>query len=467
MRKIIFGLLILCLSSISSFAQLTFRVISIPANTPPGSDIFIAGNFNNWQPGSPEGLLQQDSIGNYFIELNPASGTLQFKFTRGAWSSVEATAQGGFRPNRTLTYNGQDTIVDIQIAGWEDIGGSQGSTASPNVSILDAQFFMPQLNRSRRIWLYLPPDYHSTEKRYPVLYMQDGQNLFDIRTSFAGEWKVDEHLDSLFLLGDPGCIVVGIDNGGANRINEYSPWVHPQHGGGQGDEYMEFIIETLKPHIDENYRTLTDAPNTGIMGSSMGGLISFYGGITRQDVFGKIGAFSNSFWFSSASFSLPGEWEYQDGTKIYMIAGGMEGSGQGQVRDMERMQDSLFQNDYPDSQVIALVDPNGTHSESYWARSFTAAYQWLFSNTTSTQEISLATEGIIPIYRVADKSVSWTNEKNILLKYQLSDSQGKVILQGNSREVDGQVYLNELAGGVYFFTLFSGSFRETIKVLVY
>ena len=467
MRKIIFGLLILCLSSISSFAQLTFRVISIPANTPPDSDIFVAGNFNNWQPGSAEGMLQPDSSGNYFIELDPAPGALQFKFTRGEWSSVEATAQGGFRPNRTLTYDGQDTIVDIQIAGWEDLGGSQGSTASPNVSILDAQFFMPQLNRSRRIWLYLPPDYDTTEKRYPVLYMQDGQNLFDVRTSFAGEWKVDEHLDSLFLLGDPGCIVVGIDNGGANRINEYSPWVHPQHGGGQGDDYMDFIIETLKPHIDENYRTLTDAANTGIIGSSMGGLISFYGGITRQDVFGKIGAFSNSFWFSSASFSLPAEWEYQDGTKIYMIAGAMEGSGQGQVRDMERMHDSLNQNNYPESQVIALADPTGTHSESYWARSFTAAYQWLFSSTTSTQFISLADEGIIPTYRLADRSVNWTNEKNIPLNYQLSDTQGKVILQGSSREGAGQVLLNEIVGGVYFFTVYTSNSRETIKVLVY
>ncbi len=467
MRKIIFGLIILILGSITTFAQLTFRVISIPANTPPDADIFVAGSFNNWQPGSAEGLLQQDSSGIYFIEFNPTPGVLEFKFTRGAWSSVEANAQGGFRPNRTFVYNGQDTILDIQIAGWEDLGGSQGSTASPNVSILDAQFFMPQLNRSRRIWLYLPPDYNSAGKRYPVLYMQDGQNLFDVRTSFAGEWKVDEHLDSLFLLGDPGCIVVGIDNGGANRINEYSPWIHPQHGGGQGDDYIEFIIETLKPYVDEHYRTLTDPANTGIMGSSMGGLISFYGGITRQDVFGKIGAFSNSFWFSSASFSLPGEWEFQDDTKIYMIAGGMEGSGQGQVRDMQRMQDSLIQNDYPETEVIALVDPNGTHSESYWARSFTAAYQWLFSSTTSTQDFSLADEGIIPVYNNGNKSVNWTNEKNIPVKYQLSDSQGKVILRGSSGEGEGQVYLNEIVGGVYFFTIYSASGRMSIKIMVY
>src|SRR5690606_36165183 len=145
----------------------------------------------------------------------------------------------------------------------------------------------------------LPPDYETSAKYYPVLYMHDGQNLFDVRTSFSGEWKVDEHLDSLFLLGDPGCIVVGIDNGGTNRINEYSPWVNPQYGGGQGDQYIEFLIETLKPYIDQNYRTLPDAEHTGIMGSSMGGLISYYGGLTNQNVFGRIGAFSSSFWFSN------------------------------------------------------------------------------------------------------------------------------------------------------------------------
>ena len=88
------------------------------------------------------------------------------------------------------------------------------------------------------------------------------------------------------------CIVVGIDNGGADRLNEYSPWVNAQYGGGQGDEYIEFLVSTLKPYIDANYRTLPGRNTTGIMGSSMGGLISMYGFSERQDIFAKAGMFS-------------------------------------------------------------------------------------------------------------------------------------------------------------------------------
>lgn len=114
--------------------------------------------------------------------------------------------------------------------------------ANSGVHIIDS-FYMPQLGRYRNIWVYLPPDYGSSQKQYPVLYMHDGQNLFEDSTSFVGEWHLDETLDSLHQTGDYGCIVIGIENDGNHRMDEYMPNVHPKYGGGEGDLYIRFISE--------------------------------------------------------------------------------------------------------------------------------------------------------------------------------------------------------------------------------
>ena len=112
-----------------------------------------------------------------------------------------------------------------------------------------------------------------SEKNYPVIYMHDGQNLFDRETSYVGEWKVDESLDSL---NEPEAIIVGIEHGGDKRIDELTPFPHAKYGGGKADAYLHFIVDQLKPYVDNNYRTLPDYKNTGVFGSSLGGLFSFY-----------------------------------------------------------------------------------------------------------------------------------------------------------------------------------------------
>jgi len=130
------------------------------------------------------------------------------------------------------------------------------STATSNVSLLKKEFVIPNLNAiSHRVWIYLPPNYDNTSKKYPVIYMQDAQNLFDNATSYAGEWEVDEALNKLYEATGKGFIVVGIENGGEERINEYTPWKNEKYGGGKGAIYVDFIANTLKPYIDANYRT--------------------------------------------------------------------------------------------------------------------------------------------------------------------------------------------------------------------
>ncbi len=178
-----------------AFASAQYKVIirinSLPSQ-PATENIYLAGNFNNWNPRDEKLKLQKDADGKWIIVIQsiPAS-EYEFKFTRGAWETVETTADGRQIANRSLKLM-SDTTLNLDIDGW-----SEGKprdiphTANGRVSILDSAFYIPQLDRHRRIWLYLPKGYSSGKQCYPVLYMHDGQNLFDEATSFAGEWGIE------------------------------------------------------------------------------------------------------------------------------------------------------------------------------------------------------------------------------------------------------------------------------------
>ncbi len=384
LRLLRFALAAALIGPLPARAQLTLTLTSVPANTPAGAAITVAGTFNNWNPAAAGYQLTAQPGGTYTLTL-PASvrGAVDYKFTRGSWPTVETTAAGAAVPNRTTTISATGpTTVSARIAGWEDLlAPAPTSTASPSVSVLNTAFAMPQLGRTRRIWLYLPPDYATTTKTYPVLYMHDGQNLFDNATAFAGEWGVDETLDRLQAQGDWGCIVVGIDNGGANRLAEYSPYANPQYGGGQGDLYVDFLTTTLKPYIDANYRTRPDRISTGIMGSSMGGLISLYAALKRPDVFGRAGVFSPSLWFNRRIYSFTRAAQpVRPNPRFYLLSGGRESSTQ--VRDQRQLVDTLAAAGFQiGTEIDSLVKADGQHAEWFWKREFPAAYQWLFAGT--------------------------------------------------------------------------------------
>ena len=268
-------------------AQQTVRmqITQLPSYHPTGSDIYVAGSFNGWNPHDEKYKFSKDDQGHYYLDLSLSAGNYEYKITRGGWDKAECKERGASSQNRTLTIPG-DNKISLTVEEWADRYPAKPkvSTASKNVQILDTAFLIPQLNRTRRIWIYLPPDYnYNTDKRYSVLYMQDGQNLFDDATSYAGEWGVDEFMDSL-KYGQ--CIVVGIDNGGDKRMTEYNPYDNKKFGKGEGKKYIDFLVKTLKPFIDKNYRTLPGIQNTGIAGSSMGGLISLYAILQYPKVFG-------------------------------------------------------------------------------------------------------------------------------------------------------------------------------------
>lgn len=368
-----------------SQAQVTLKITSIPANTPAGAQIYIAGNFNGWNPASTP--MVSDGSGNYTYTIAEGSGTVEYKFTRGSWATVEGNAEGKYLPNRKFTFSGSPQTINITILSWEDTGTSNQGTATANVQIMNNNFYMPQLNRSRRIWIYLPPDYHISAKSYPVIYMHDGQNLFDSKTSFAGEWEIDETLNKLFEQGDYGVIVVGIDNGGTERINEYTPWNNPQYGGGDGDKYMQFVAETLKPYIDANYRTKPEAEQTALIGSSLGALISTYGGVKYANVFSKIGSFSPAYWIVATQLNtnIANYLSNLGGMRIYFVAGTTESTTI--VNEINQVKSNLQAKGLTVENTLVKLDTYGQHNENYWKGEFAAAYRWLFQNTTKNNII--------------------------------------------------------------------------------
>ena len=374
MKKIIY--LLLLFASIS-FAQVTLKITQVPTSTPQSASIYFASSLNSWNALGT--ILQDLGNGQYQIVIPESTGTAEYKFTRGSWSTVEGNATGSYLPNRSFTFTGSPQLINLTIQSWEDLATTT-STATSNVSILSTSFYMPQLNKYRKIWLYLPPDYFTTSKTYPVLYMQDGQNLFDNATSFSGEWQVDETLNTLFQQGNYGAIVVGIDNGGADRLDEYSPWNNPQYGGGQGDLYSQFIAETLKPYIDSQYRTKPESQYNALLGSSMGALISSYIGAKYPNIFQKVGNFSPAYWFAKpqlVSYITSNSQNYSN-SRMYFVSGTNESSTM--VPDENEIKNTFQSKLLSTSNTMTKYDSYGTHTESYWRGEFAAAYLWLFQN---------------------------------------------------------------------------------------
>lgn len=223
-KKIILGAGLLLISG-APYAQYSVRfvVTQLPPYHQAADTLYLAGSFNGWNPKDEAFRLQTaDNRNRITVQLPP--GDYEYKLTKGSWESVESGNEGFPTGNRRLTVV-SDTTVNIAIEHWADHfpKKQRQRTAGKNVHLIDTAFYIPQLNRHRRIWIYLPASYSISRKKYPVLYMQDGQNVFDNATSGFGEWGVDEALDSLGTrFGET--IVVAVDHGGAKRINEYAPY---------------------------------------------------------------------------------------------------------------------------------------------------------------------------------------------------------------------------------------------------
>jgi alpha-glucosidase len=247
---------------------------------------------------------------------------------------------------------------------------SQNSTATKQVSTFTIE--APQLKTSKKIWLYLPKDYTISKKKYPVIYIHDGQNLFDAKTSYLGEWNIDEKLDSL----NAQIIIVGIEHGNEKRIDELTPYKNEKYGGGNADNYLDFIVNTLKPKIDSEYRTKSNTRNTAIMGSSLGGLVSYYAILKYQLIFGKAGVFSPAFWINPEIYTLM-EKTPKLKSKIYFLCGDNE--SETMIADLKKMDDLISKKrcDCTNLTKIRIIK-GGQHNEKLWRDGFVNAYLWIF-----------------------------------------------------------------------------------------
>lgn len=247
----------------------------------------------------------------------------------------------------------------------------------PIIRIIEENYEMPQLGRKRRISALLPADYETSKKYYPVLYLHDGQNLFDDQAPY-GNWAIDRSLAHLKAQGFRDVIVIAIDHGEKDRLSEYSPFPNERYGEGQGIAYLQFIKKTLKPYVDKKFRVLTDRENTGIGGSSMGGLISLFAGMAQPKVFSKMMVFSPSLWIAPKIFKLATNFQPTIPTQLYLYAGAKESKNH--LPNVEKMNEVLTKRNFS-SEVFDMnlvINPNGTHSEHFWKEEFSVALKWLY-----------------------------------------------------------------------------------------
>ena len=368
-------------------AQMRFRLQTLPAKYTPARDtLFLAGDFNNWNPRDTLYRFRPTANG-LEVRVSVPNTTLLCKVTRGNWATVEVAANGLDIANRSFAYvpNG---IEMLSVADWADTKGTHTSTAQ--VEVLGSQIWLPRLKRYRRIWVCKPGNYQTdTSQRYPVMYFHDGQNLLDAATSFSGEWKVDEALQELE--AQPSwapILVVAIDHGGSERISELTPFRHPTYGGGNAEAYAEDLVLTVKPLIDQLYRTRPEPAFTGIGGSSLGGAASLFMAYRYPGVFSKALIFSPSLWFSDSLRQYCLQQPQPSQSRQYWLCGNNEGDPD-MVPDLNQCYNDLLNAGMPSGQMFRSIVNGGTHSEGFRSTRVKTALQWLFGTPTAIKKNAL------------------------------------------------------------------------------
>jgi predicted alpha/beta superfamily hydrolase len=271
---------------------------------------------------------------------------------------------------------------------YDDVYEGGGSRVAGTVKVLRG-VKSETLGNTRDLLVYLPPSYPTANRTYPTLYMHDGQNLFDDATSFAGEWRVDEALEEASREGFEA-IVVGIPNTGVERLQEYSPFHDARFGGGRAADYVKFVVETVKPLVDDAFRTTGDREGTATIGSSMGGLISLYAFFERPDLFGAVGAVSPSVGFAGGALIDYLKRAAFTGGRIYLDVGTAEGRPKGRdpldlrrepamyVKMVRATRDLLVHKGYQEGRDLMYVEEEGAlHNEAAWADRFPRLLRFL------------------------------------------------------------------------------------------
>jgi predicted alpha/beta superfamily hydrolase len=374
-------------------AQKIRIVVRVPEDTPVAEPVYVAGSLSSVGDWKADGLKlarQPDKTytGNIDLEVRQ---TLSFKITRGSWQTVEKSADGSERPNRTLLVDAATRQIDVTVDRWASDGRNNGQASTVIGNLKLNKIASRSLKQSRTIRVWLPPGYDANvDLRYSVLYMHDGQNCFDRATSaFGNEWEIDETLTKL--INDkqvPPMIVVGIDNGLANRVNEYTYNPDPERGGGQGAHYAEFLLTEVKPFVDKTYRTHPERASTFIGGSSLGGLVSLDIARRHPDTFGGVIAMSPAIWWAGQGLTQDVEHDAGGlkGARVWVDMGSRESiprsaagtadtQSQRFVAAARRLDEALAKHRIDHRLVID--DQHAEHNEPAWASRFPQAIAYI------------------------------------------------------------------------------------------
>ncbi len=367
-----------------------FRV-SVPAGTPKDSAIYLSGNLpalGHWRADGVK--LKRHENGRFHTTVSlPEGSAAEYKVTRGSWATVEKNTEGAEIANRTLSVS-VPTTVEIEVARWATPSAASGArtpTRTGNIKF-HHDFASRNLNNKRTLIVYLPPGYEDAARRFPVLYMHDGQNIFDASTCFAGaEWQADEHAQRLITAGRiTPIIIVGIYNN-ADRSDEYTPNRDDRFGaGGKGPLYAKFVVDEVKPFIDRTYRTKPGREHTAIAGSSLGGLISLYICAQHPDTFSKCGIVSPALMWNDGRLvrDIEERASWIKRVRFWLDMGTAEGS------DLDSFNDGIARTRqlaavFKDNGLTAERDyryveiPGGHHNEKDWAARFDQLLLFFFA----------------------------------------------------------------------------------------
>lgn len=352
--------------SIFAFGQKTVTLVLNfdESKLPENETFFMASEINKWSPNNADFEFRKKE-GKYVLQFKyDGEYFLQYKITRGSWENVESNEEGFGIENRLAEIK-KDTTIVVKINGWKD-KIIRKHTINDNKRLVSDTINSKILNAKKSIWVYLPKNYFETKKSHPVIYMQDGETLFDrFYTEDGQEWQVDETSDLL----NSNFIVVGISSS-ENRLAEYSPYPLDLFKDVKGKDYLDFLKKELIPYINQKYNTKKGSKNTTIAGSSLGALISLYGVLEHHDTFGNAGIFSiaqgwnapkNEFLFEQIQkFAKSGK------RKIFVYYGEKE------TETLPNFSNDIANNflKFKNNKVKIRNNKNGMHQAKYWQEQF-------------------------------------------------------------------------------------------------
>ena len=380
------ALLLGCASATIAWAedvQVVFRV-SVPVGTASDAEVYLAGSAATLGGWKPNGLKLDRAEGVYTARVAlPAGRPVEFKVTRGSWETVEKARGGGELANRSIVPQA-GLVVNVEVATW-----SASVPATRNASTMTGDVRRHDrvksevLQNERTIWVYVPPGYDSSDERYPVLYLHDGQNVFDAATSFAGEWQADETAERLIREKKIRPILIVAVANTPRRMDEYTPTASNNRGG-RGDDYAKFLIEELKPWIDRTYRTKPERRHTAVGGSSLGGLISLHVARKYPERVGMVGAMSPSLWWDGRRMirDVEADAEWLKNARVWIDMGTAEGSAANAgryVEDAKRFAELMEKAGMTKGRDFEFRPIEGAaHNEVAWARRFDQVLMFFF-----------------------------------------------------------------------------------------